>query len=1097
MDHPHTAGLKVFTSNRLEILVEQLALKICDPLPSPFDKDIIVVQSKGMARWVAMELARLNGICANCLFPFPNSFLNYLCERLMPETFESSFFDPEALTFSIMKYLPICKNRPGYESVRAYLADDSSQVKLMQLSEKIAEIFDQYLIFRPGMIFEWESGKLSTVQEQGWQADLWQAMIAAHSGHHRAQIQKKLLEKIAGSASLNQYIPDRISAFGISYLPPFHLQILECLSKHVPVNVFLVNPCREYWGDLVTHQEARRIKKAYQQKAIQLEDLHLERGNRLIESMGILGRDFFDMILAMNCELLEDFEPSSSQSMLSIVQNDILNLIDPVAVTRSDSYSLYAQMDTSDHGTLQHGYDNSIQVHAAHSPMREVEILYDNLLAMFEASPDLLPKDIIVMSPDIETYAPFIYAVFDTETDNGLRIPFNVADRNIISASLVVSSFLAVLDLQETRFEISRVLSLLEYPAIRKKFGLHEQDIDVIDTWVKEVNIRWGRDGESRTRLGLPGFSENTWKAGVNRLLLGYAMCGNDRHMFSGILPYDNVEGDVTRCLGEFLEFLRHLFQFMESFEHSKTLGEWSTVLVSLVEKLFHLSDETEREIHTLKKHLGRLASYQTLTGLKEKIEFGAIKTYLQHAFKKQPVDAGFISGGVTFCASLPMRSIPFKVVCLVGLNNDNFPRDSRSLSFDLMAHHPLPGDRSRRNDDKYLFLEAIISAREKLYLSYVGQHIQDNAKIMPSVLLSELLEYVHERFGIAPDQAVVHHPLQAFSQEYFREHGSLVSYSSENFRAAENISRGHLHRRIFSEGLSEPAEAWRQLDIEALCSFFANPSRFLLQKRLGIFLGESKTLPDEKENFYLEQLEKYQVEAELVHCKMDGRDPMEMGPVLKARGILPYGAIGQYELQRLVPEVEQFVQRLGNYQKGRAPETIELNMTVDDFVIHGMLRDVYSNQMMLHRYGTLNARDMVRLWLYHLLRCNSETCDDVSPSVFISRNAVLTVPYVKNCRQLLVELLEMYWQGLKLPLPFFPLTAYAFARQRFEHSKSEEEALRLAKSQWVSAYGRGEYDDPYLSLCFSASGALDQRFMHTAESIFQPLMSHYRLEKA
>jgi exodeoxyribonuclease V gamma subunit len=301
-------GLTVYTSNRLEILVEQLARKIREPLSSPFDKDIIVVQSKGMARWVSMELATRNGIFANCLFPFPNSFLNYLCQRLTPDISESTCFDPEVLTFSIMKYLPVCKHRPGYETVKTYLSDDDAQMKLLQLAEKIADGFDHYLVFRPEMIFEWENGKPMTDEDQSWQADLWQEIVSGNRQLHRSHIQRNLMEKIAGNEMVAQQLPDRISAFGISHLPRFHLQILEGLSAHVQVNLFLMNPCKEYWGDLVSHREAKQIKKAYLHKDVQPDDLHLERGNRLLESMGILGRDFFDMIHAMNCEMVENFK---------------------------------------------------------------------------------------------------------------------------------------------------------------------------------------------------------------------------------------------------------------------------------------------------------------------------------------------------------------------------------------------------------------------------------------------------------------------------------------------------------------------------------------------------------------------------------------------------------------------------------------------------------------------------------------------------------------------------------------------------------------------------------------------------------------------
>jgi exodeoxyribonuclease V gamma subunit len=1090
-------GLRVFSSNRLEILAEQLAVKIREPLSSPFDKDIIVVQSKGMARWLSLELAGHNGILANCLFPFPNSFLNYLCRRLTPDASESTYFDPEVLTFSIMKFLPLCKNRAGYEAVRTYLRHDTAQMKLVQLSEMIADVFDDYSVYRPEMIIEWENKTPPADKDAFWQADLWREIVFAGGRHHRTHMQRNLLEKLADSKLAAQQLPDRISAFGISHLPRFHLQILQALSAHVAVDLFLMNPCREYWGDLVTRREARQIKKAYGHKEIQAEDLHLESGNRLMESMGVLGRDFFDMVQAMQCELHEDFKPAASACMLSIIQNDILDLVDPSAGPNSDDGCDHAAAPSSDQ-RIPFKSDTSIQVHAAHSPMREVEILYDNLLSMFEESPNLLPGDIIVMTPDIEAYAPFINAVFTSVAEEDMRIPFSVADRNVITESSVISSFMAILALKESRLEATRVMSLLEYSAIREKFEFSEKDVDRIHAWVNDINIRWGRDGESRLKLGLPGFVENTWKAGIDRLLLGYAMSGNGRQLFCGILPYDAVEGDETQCLGKFLEFLDSLFYFMEAFDHPKSLGEWSSTFLSLAAKMLHSGDDAEREAYALRKHLGNLASSETTTGFEGQIEFAAIKSYLQHAFKKESFDSGFISGGVTCCALLPMRSIPFKVVCLIGLNNDNFPRDVRTLGFDLTARHPLPGDRSVRNDDKYLFLEAIVSSREKLYLSFVGQHIQDNSKIMPSVLLSELLEYMQERFGLSQDQVVVYHPLQAFSRKYFKGRGPFLSYSMENFKAAEHASQGRQRLEFFTGALSRPSNEWRRLEMDALCGFFINPAKFLLQKRLGVFIGESQTLPDEKENFRLERLEKYLVEQELIHHQITGCDLMEMQPVLKARGILPYGNIGAYEFNELTRRVEPYVHRLAGYLGPEAPQTMEVNAVAADFVIHGILRNICSGRMIQYRYAKTNPRDMLRLWIYHLAWCCGANSGDSLESVFIFRDAVLTYRYVKDSRQVLSSLLDLFWDGLQRPLPFFPLSAHAYAEQRIERSKPAHEALRLASRHWLSTpYARGEYEDPYISLCFSESDALDGRFMSIAESIFLPLMSHTRLVAA
>jgi exodeoxyribonuclease V gamma subunit len=267
-----------------------------------------------------------------------------------------------------------------------------------------------------------------------------------------------------------------------------------------------------------------------------------------------------------------------------------------------------------------------------------------------------------------------------------------------------------------------------------------------------------------------------------------------------------------------------------------------------------------------------------------------------------------------------------------------------------------------------------------------------------------------------------------------------------------------------------------------------------LLQQRLGIFLGESKTLPDEKENFRLEHLEKYLVEQELIQHQIDGRDLEEMQPVLKARGILPYGNVGEYEFQKLAPDIEQYVHRLERYVKTKALESIELNKYVADFVIQGTLRNIYNGKMIHQRYAKMNSKDMIRLWIYHLAWCCGDTSDDSLKSVYVSRNAVLIYRYVENSRQILSHLLEMFWEGLHRPLPFFTITGYTYAEQRIKRSKSKREALRLAYPQWVNAYGRGEYDDPYISLCFSESDALDHRFMSICESIFSPMMAHYEV---
>jgi len=795
-------GLKIYTGNHMEILAEQLARIVREPLSSPFSPEIIVVQSRGMERWVSLELARHNGICANCRFPFPNVFLEEIFKKLIVDLPDESPFAPLTMTFRIMKLLPSCIQLSGFESLKKYLLDDIKGLKLFQLSEKIADLYDQYLVFRPDMMLKWEKGK-----NNNWQAQLWRQLLSPEENRHRARLRKIIIEKIRKQSHQIENFPGRVSLFGISYLPPFHIEAFVEISRLSQVNLFLMNPCRE-------------IRKRNVQSDDITQNLYLEAGNRLLASMGALGRNFFSMISGLDCQTYELFEDNHGQTLLSKIQSDILNLKNRTCFRpqntpdpENDLYSLPL-----------HDFDGSIHIHSCHSPMREIEILHDNLLAMFEEDPELLPKDIVVMTPDIELYAPFIQAVFDAQTDERLRIPFSIADRNIIKQSRIIDGLMSMLDLKNSRLGVTSVMALMEIREIRETFGMSESEIEIAERWIKETNIRWGIDAEYRQEKGLPGFSENTWKAGIDRLLLGYAMPGYDRKIFSGILPYDHIEGGEVKTLGKLIKFLNSVFACVQSLDKAQ---------------FFSPDEDSERDIEILSGILDDMSKKEASSGFDALVEIEVVRSYLERCLEHEQFRSRFISGGVTFCAMLPMRSIPFKVVCLVGMNSDAFPRKTQTLGFDLMVKNPRIGDRIRRNDDKYLFLEALLSARKRLYVSYVGQSIQDNTRIPPSVLVSELIDYIKDGFGLLEDQIVTLHRLQAFSPEYFKPDSKLFSYSQENFSAALRLHDRKETFPLIAAKLPELSSERKNLDIKDLCTFFGNPSKFLLEKRLGVYFRD------------------------------------------------------------------------------------------------------------------------------------------------------------------------------------------------------------------------------------------------------------------
>ncbi len=1083
-------GFKVFTSNRLEILVQQLAQEMRAPLSSPLEKDLVIVQSQGMSRWVSMELARINHICANCFFPFPNAFLNYLGQQLLPGVSESPMFETHALTFRIMKVLPECLHKSAYGTLRSYLSDDQAGVKLFQLSSKIADLFDQYLVFRPAMMLDWEKGATPDNPNQHWQADLWLAIHPPLPSMHRARLRDMLLERLSSTQGEVPGLPQRVSAFGISHLPLFHLEILAAVSKHVPVSLFLMNPCREYWGEIVTNREIRRIREHYVAKDIEALDLHLDKGNRILSTMGALGRDFISMISELDAESIEMFEPPKRQSMLSTIQGDVLDLVEPAV--RSDPQTEDCAGSTAEKrktaGRL--AEDNSILVHACHSPMREIEVLHDGILAMLEEDPKLVPRDILVMIPDIETYAPFIYAVFDSVAEESMRIPFSVADRSMLKESRVIEGFMAILELAESRLEAGRVLYLLEHPAIRKTFGLTEADLSRLEEWVKDLNIRWGKDAASRSRLGLPAVNENTWGAGIQRLLLGLAMTGSDRNLFSGILPYDGVEGDDSLLLGAFLDFLSRLFETCASLEQPKTMCQWAATFITILNQLFSCAEPFEKDLQVLRKTIDQMVANAQVSEFENKLDIEVVKTCLRNSLEENIFGSGFISGGVTFCAMLPMRSIPFKVICLVGLSTDEFPRDIRKLSFDLMAGQPMKGDRSRRDDDKYLFLEALISARETLYISYIGQSVQDNTKIVPSVLVSELIDYIHDRFGIGPDALVKHHPLQAFSPTYFQGQSPFFSYSQENFAAA---ARQHAHEpqtEFLSGSLGPPSDEWRRLDLEALCLFFKNPARFLLQKRLGIVFEALAVLPGDRENFRLERLDRYRVEQELFRHRTQGIDLDALKHAFDARGVLPHAEIGTYEFKRMCREVKRHGDFLSTYIRAREPTVLAFELVVGDFTLTGSLPGVYDDHCLYFPYARWNPRDMIRLWIYHLVHgCVAGT--HPGNSWYIARDAAFEFSPLDSGQTMLKSLLATYWEGLSEPIHFFPSSSYAYAEQLIRYAAKREAALKSAENKWINERAWSESADPYVARCFAGLNPLDKRFETLAESVFSPIMAH------
>jgi len=1067
-------GFNVYTSNRLEKLFDRLANVVADPLSSPFASEVIIVQSKGMERWLSMQLASMFGAWANCRYPFPNRFMREMMKALLGEGGDPGFLDSETTAWCVLQKIPELIEKGPFEPLRTYLGDKRRTLKEFQLSERIADLFDSYAVYRPDVVLGWDAGR-----DTHWQADLWRALYGEGGQPHRADLWRRALGLLREGRASVSGLAERVSIFGIPALPRYHFELFRALAAYVPVHLFLLDPCKEYWADILPD---RKIVSLQRSREASVGELHFEEGNQVLASLGKLGRDFFRVVAELEQEPLTDSVEVGEATLLAAIQSDMLSLRN----RGSDGKKHSVSRD-----------DFSLQVHSCHSPWREIEVLNDNILRLFETDKDLKPRDILVMTPDIEAYAPYITAVFEACQDERKKIPYSIADRRAPSESRTIDVFLKLLALCKGRFYISQVLDLLDAPAVRLRFGLSSEDVDSILRWVEETRVRWGIDASHRAKLGLPAFNENSWRAGTERLLLGYALLGDEERLFLDRLPYADVEGAECKALGKFLGFLEELFACIHDLETARSLASWSETLLHVTAAFIAETEESARDVQLLRTYLFELQELQVKSGFEENVGIEVTRYHLLRRLNREQLSRGFLAGGVTFCEMLPMRSIPFKVIALVGLNSDAYPREERPVGFDIIAQDPRPGDRSLREEDRYLFLEAIVSARHVLYLSYVGQSLRDNSKVPPSVLVSELLDYCEQGFVLADgseitDHLLTEHRLQPFSPSYFTRDGSLFSYSDEDFEAARTHARSReLALPFITKPLPEPSAEWKQVTLRDLKRFYRNPVEYILNLRLGIYLRERGAMLEEEEPFSLDALDKYTMGEEMTEKALAGVDVRGLYRLMRARGILPPGTPGELSFNDLVMEVESFVQEVKPYAAEQMLPPLDVDFEIDGFAVSGRIERIYPAGALSFRFAKDKAKYELGAWIDHLVLNRAGKQGYPLESRVVTLDQTWLYRPVSDAEEALRFLLKLYWQGLQKPLRFFPQSSFAYV-ERFRKRKDREAALGAARFAWEgSDHVPGEGTDAYLNLCFRDVNPLEDPFEQLALGVFEPLIEH------
>ena len=1087
-----------YQSNRLERLFEQLLTNcLRNPLTDPFAAETIIVQHPGMGQWISRAWALATGIASLLAFPLPARALGELQRLLSGTTWQDELWQSPVLRWRIFALLPGYSADPAFAPLAAYLQDRSHAGTVFQLAGRIAAVFDQYLVYRPDLLAQWEN----TPNPGDWQAILWRRLCEdspAHRAHLHGEFRSLLGHKPGLTGQLSgPALPQRLHLFGISSLAPVYLDLFVRLSRHIDTCFYQLSPCSQYWHDLAP---ARHQAKAQAQDALlafssqALFSGHAD--NSLLAQLGQAGRDFARQLLESGLDAPQElYEEPKGTSLLAELQRQLLNCS---PIPAQEERSIIAPED------------DSLELHLCYSPLREVQVLHDYLLDCFQKNPALNPGDILVTAPDISRYAPAVQAVFG-EAPRGHAIPWSLADQPQAENDSLARLFLSLLDTLNSRCTSTALLSLLEHPALHRRFGLDAAQLPLAHQLVQIAGIRWGLNAQHRHELGIDSGSAHSWRHGLDRLLLGYAM-GSIDALHTGLLPCAPGGEEANQVLAALLAFFDRVEQWRLRWQEAGPASSWPPLLLQILADFFHPDYEEEG--------LGQLR--QSLQNLQEELELAGcahwqgllspevIRLRLEESLGAAENGQAFLSGRVTFCNMVPMRSLPFAVICMLGMNDGDFPRLQHPVSFDQMAQHPRLGDRNRRDDDRYLFLEAIFSARTQLFISWIGRSQRDGSERPPSVVVSELCDYLDSTMQVGDDprqKISAHvqreHPLQPFSAANYTGLGKPASFNLHWLPAAEaTISQPFqdaplpVAQPADREAGEEPQEK-TEVELATLLRFWKNPARYFLCQNLGMRLREDEAAVEEDEPFSLDGLECYSIRREITERRLRHQEKSHIGTLLSAQGLLPQGNFASLALTDRLDEAEALAEALGPHLvHPLSPVEVALHLEAGGIRICGWLDSLYSGGRIVWTSSRAKAKLMLETWICHLVLAaiNPAQCRVCSQIIaWDSKTGLQHIGFdameQTEAKELLSPYVEGFFTGQQAALPFFPESALAWAEQ-INKGKDMDNACFAARKAWQGWYKQtGEGEDAAFQLLFPQEDPCNEHFLQLAR-LFLPMLA-------
>lgn len=1092
-------SLTIHRAERSDVLVRRLADVLATVPADPFTPDVVAVPSKGVERWIAQSLSTTlgagdgaDGVCANVVFPSPGRLVRDALAAACGVDPDEDPWSERRLVWSLLEVIDSCAHEAWCRTLGRHLGlvgaagspAGPPPARRMAVAQKLAGLYSAYAAERPGMLLDWVAGRDTDgydgplAADLTWQAELWRrlrAHIGSESTAERLEAGCRTIREQADVVDL----PDRVSIFGPTRLTTLQLTVLDALAEGREVHLWLPHPSEGLWQRLVG-AGADGGPDAGVADAATAGSVDRRRDDPTAETprhplVRSLARDAREMQLRLQANTGADADehlevPSVPGTLLGALQRDL----------RGDRAPEGAHRLADD--------DTSIAVHACHGRHRQVEVLREVLLGLLADDETLELRDIIVMCPDVEAYAPLISAAFGVEAveaaeavEDGSRQPhpghqltFRLADRSLRQTNPVLGVVARLLELADSRLTASAVLDLVAMGPVRRKFGLDEDDLERVGDWVRRAGVRWGIDADARAPYGLASVSQNTWRHGLDRILLGVAMDEEGLRSVGTALPLDDVDSTEVDLAGRLAELLDRLDATVDLLGAEQPLDDWIAALTAAVDDFTDVAPRDAWQVSQAKATLAAAVATAERAGHETSLRLADVRALLGDRLAGRPTRANFRTGHLTVCTMVPMRSVPHRVVCLLGLDDGVFPRSTRVDGDDILARDPRVGERDRRSEDRQLFLDAILAAKDRLVVLYTGADERTGAERPPAVPLGELLDVLDRTASTTVrGRVVTHHPLQPFDTRNFVDgelhRGGAFSFDTSSFDGSLALRDGQADRTPFLEKPLPPPEETDSVSLDALARFLEHPVRGFLRERLDVRTADERDEPSDAVPVAPDNLELWHVGDRLLRAGLTGLSRDAAQHVERLRGELPPGRLGGAVLEPITEEVDGLLHQCRGLL-GEPADSYDVSVALPSGVrVDGTVPRVHGHRILRIEYSRLSAKHRIRAWV-QLLALTAQYPDRDWVAVTVGRGdrktpvsgSFLGPVDPEEARVHLDALVAVYRLGLTRPLPVPPKTACAYAERR-SRNLGPDNALALAGQEWMKKGNNntwGEYDD-------------------------------------